>query len=317
MPKTLFRGNISVKETDGWLQPLRFTEKQLESYKKTEALRIRAASPAGVRFCFHTAAKHISMRYRIEGRARNWAAFDLLGDGQLKDSVVVWDDEGKIEFALSGDSAVKYEIYLPHLVEVLVKDIEADSALLPYKTEETFWLCLGDSITQGMDAVHPAMTYPARVSNWLSLDVLNAGVGGGVFCAENLAHVGREPDVITVALGCNDWGHAAGRKELIENTRAYINKLITLYTCKNIYGILPIWRSDADTVRSGMTFDTMRSLIRSEYEKVPYITIIDGMKMVPPQKCFYGDAGELKAHPNAEGFLHYAYNLSKVIKVKG
>ncbi len=315
MIEKLFRGHLSVREADGWLQPLRFTDKQLKSYERTDALRIRSVSPAGIRLCFYTAAKRISFSYKIAGRARTWAAFDLVENGSLRNSCTVWTDEGQVEFALSGDTSVKNEIYLPHLVEVFVKGIEADGELIPCEKEKKFWLCLGDSITQGMDAVHPALTYPAHTANWLSLDVLNTGVGGGVFCADNLEYIGREPDIITIALGCNDWGHAKDKAEFTDHIRAYISKLVSLYTCKNVYGILPIWRSDADTVRSGMTFEEMRAIIRTEYEKVPYITVLDGTELVPPNPCFYGDAGELKAHPNAEGFLHYAYNLSKKIRV--
>ncbi len=68
------------------------------------------------------------------------------------------------------------------------------------------------------------------------------------------------------------------------------------------------------STESGVNFEEMRAIIRAEYEKYPYITILDGMKLVPPNTCFYGDAGELKAHPNAEGFWHYARNLEKAIR---
>ncbi len=314
--ESLFHGTLSVRQDDGWLTPLRFTEKQLESYAINEPLRIRSMAPAGIRLAFHSSAKTLSLSYRIKGRARTWAAFDILEDGEFMDSVLVWEDEGSIEIPLSGDEAVKTEIYLPHLVEVSIKDVRGDAPLRPAPKPDTFWLCLGDSITQGMDAVHPSATYPARVARALGLDVLNTGVGGGVFRAENLEYIGREPDVITIALGCNDWGHSKDKAEFTENIRSYLQKLDGLYACRNVYGIVPIWRSDADTVRSGMTFDEMRALIRKEYEKYPYITILNGTDLVPPNTCFYGDAGELKAHPNAEGFWQYARNLQKALHIE-
>lgn len=312
--EALFHGALSIRRDGEWMQPLRFTEKQLESYTTTEALRIRSVSPAGVKIAFYSAAKTLSLSYKIQGRARAWAAFDLVQDGILKDSATVWDDAGQVTFSLSGDKTVKTEIYLPHLVEIFIKDSKTDSQLYPAKRKEKFWLCLGDSITQGMDAVHPSLTYPALAARLLDMDVLNTGVGGGVFQANNLEYIGRDPDMITIALGCNDWGQAKDKAAFAENIRAYLEKLTKLYTCKNVFGILPIWRSDAETIRSGMTFTEMRAVIRAEYEKYPFIRVLDGMDLVPPKPCFYGDAGELKAHPNAEGFFHYAHNLVKAIK---
>lgn len=309
----LFKGALSVRRDRDWYVPLRFTEKQLESYRKTEALRIRSMSPAGVKLEFYTSATSISFDYKITGRARSWAAFDLLEDGVLKDSFLVWEDNGHVKIPLSGNEKVKIEIYLPHLVEISLRNIEANAILYPVKKKDMFWLCLGDSITQGMDAVHPSTTYPVRAAIALNAEVLNSGVGGGVFCADNLDDIGYEPNLITIALGCNDWGHAKDKKDFTENIRAYLEKLSSLYKCQKIYGILPIWRSDANTVRSGMTFEEMRSIIFVEYGKYPRIKIIDGMHLLPADKCFYGDAGELKAHPNAEGFWHYAKNLLYIL----
>ncbi len=311
--EALFHGALSIRRDGEWLLPVRFTEKQLESYTLTDALRIRSVSPAGVKIAFYSAAKTLSLSYKIVGRARTWAAFDLMQDGALKDSATIWEDAGEVSFSLSGDKTVKTEIYLPHLVEIYIKDITADAPLTPVVKPEKRWLCLGDSITQGMDAVHPCLTYPALSAKALGADVLNTGVGGAVFNADNLDYIGWEPDVITVALGCNDWGQVKDKAAFIENIRAYLEKLTSLYACKNIFGILPIWRSDAETIRSGMTFSEMRDVIRTEYEKYPFIHVLDGMALVPPNACFYGDAGELKAHPNAEGFLHYGVSLAKVI----
>lgn len=311
----LFQGCLEVKRDEDWYIPLRFTKKQLESYSLTEGLKIRSLSPAGCKLAFYTSATNLQMEYRIGGRASTWANFDVWEDGMLKYTVPVTEDSGQVSFELSGNEKLKVEIFLPHLVQVALRNIEADRTLVPAVREEKFWLCLGDSITQGMDAVRPSASYPVLVAKFLGCDVLNTGVGGGVFRADNLDNIGREPDLITIALGCNDWGHAKDAAVLRQSISEYLDKLTKLYSCRNIYGILPIWRSDADTVRSGMTFSEMRTLITEEYKKYPFIKILDGMKMVPALKSFYGAEGELKAHPNEEGFLHYALGLVKEIKI--
>ena len=59
----------------------------------------------------------------------------------------VTEDTGRIRFSLSGDKTVKTEIFLPHLVQLAIKDIQADAPLLPCEKKEKLWLCIGDSIT--------------------------------------------------------------------------------------------------------------------------------------------------------------------------
>ena len=68
------------------------------------------------------------------------------------------------------------------------------------------WLALGDSITQGMVAIRPSGIYPSLISERFGLGLINAGVGGIRFDSDEIDYIGFEPDIITVALGCNDWG---------------------------------------------------------------------------------------------------------------
>jgi len=321
--KDLFCGALNVRKDGEWYIPERFTAKQLESYAITEGLKIRSVAPAGCKLCFYTKAKMLELTFKTGGRARSWAAFDLVENGMLKDTIEVGDEEGKAVFCLSGDPSVKTEIFLPHLVELAIKDIKADDVLMSAeeyeklnlcKFKQKFWLCLGDSITQGMDAVSPSLTYPIITAFLLKYDVINQGVGGAMFRHENLDYIGKEPDMITIAFGCNDWGSVKDREEFIHNIHSYLEKLVSLYSCRNIFGILPIWRSDADTIRSGMAFDEMREIIKEEYSKYPFIKVIDGLKLMPAIKRLYGDTGVLKAHPNETGFLYWSVKLSEYLK---
>ena len=320
----LFRGAIHIRKDGDWYIPERFTGKQLESYAVAEGLRIRSVAPAGCSLSFYSEATKLELSYKIGGRARSWAAFDLVEDGMLKDTVEVSEEEGKVSFALSGNKDVRTEIYLPHLVELAIKDIEADDVLISAEAYEEMagefakkklWLCLGDSITQGMDAVSPSLTYPVISAAMLGYDVINQGVGGAMFRSEHLDYIGREPDMITVAFGCNDWGGVRDADELRQNIRAYLEKLLSLYSCRNIYGIVPIWRRDADDrIRSNMTFKELREFITEEYAKYPFIQMIDGYKLMPAIKRLYGDAGELKAHPSETGFMYMSIKLSEYLK---
>jgi hypothetical protein len=308
--KSLFKNCLSVSENDGWFTPLRFTEKQVEAFSFAEATRIRAFSPSSVCLAFKTEATKISFEYRIKAKARAFAVFDLLYDGVLVSSVSLDSDVGTVEFSLCATPDTEITIYIPHLVCIDIKNISADAPLCAIPDKEKLWLALGDSITQGMVARHPAFAYPSIISRHYGYDLINSGVGGVKFDEAHLDFIGREPDMITIALGCNDWG-AFDREGLAENVGKYIDRLLSLYKCRNVYGILPIWRSDAEDVQCEMTFKEHCEVIRSVYEKYPFIKIIDGYKLVPPMVDFYGDPSERKLHPSDEGFMLYALGLIK------
>ena len=311
--KDLFKNCLSVSEDDGWFTPLRFTDNQLSAYGVTDALRIRGAAPSSVCLAFRSKAKKLSLEYRITGKARNWAVFDVVCDGVMMSSVSLDADSGCVDIPLCGDDGVDTLVYLPHLVCISLRNITADAPLTPTPKKDKFWLALGDSITQGMVAKHPASAYPSVLSRQYNCEVINAGVGGVIFDAEHLDRIGREPDLITVALGANDWDRC-GIDEFKQNMTAYLDKLLAIFGCRNIYGILPVWRSDCDQIKSGVNYEGFRKLITEVYRRYPSIKIIDGYKMVPHMSDYYGDPSDKKIHPNDEGFLYYSLGLFKAIQ---
>lgn len=313
--KNLFKNCIDVIDVDGWLLPVRFTEKQFLTYN-TDAFSTRAHSPSSVCLAFKTEAKSISFDYKIGTKARQWAFVDLKCDGVLIESVTLTEDIGRVEFSLSGDTNHEYRIYIPHLVVFHLRGIESDAPLMPVCDREKFWLALGDSITQGMDARHPSFSYPSIVADWFGFDVLNLGVGGAVFNAENLDAAPKAPYIVTVALGTNDWG--IPRESLIANVTAYMDKLLSLYSPEHLYAILPIWRSDADKVNaSGMDFDGQRAAILEVLSKYPDVKVIDGYDILPRLTTLYGEMGERKVHPSDEGFAHMALEIIKTFSKDG
>ena len=212
---------------------------------------------------------------------------------------------------LSGDELAETHIYLPHLVCFEIRNITSDAELIATEPKKKSWLALGDSITQGMVAVRPSGAYPSLISERYGLELISAGVGGIRFDPEELDYVGFEPDIITVALGCNDWG--IPKEELKAKVSAYLDRLSSLYKQRNIYLILPIWRSDREEIKADMTFDEHREIIREVALSYPFIKIIDGYDLVPHIKDYFGDPSEGKIHPNDEGFLRYAFALTKYI----
>lgn len=309
--KELFKNCVDVLDVDGWMQPVRFNEYQRGVVAPSERQYTRAFAPSSVCLAFKTKATKISLEYKITGKARNWALFDLKCNGLLADSITVTEDEGRVEFSLSGDDSVEYRLYIPHLVVIFLRNISSDAPLIPVAEREKFWLALGDSITQGMDAKHPTHSYPSIISDYMGFDVLNTGIGGARFNATYLDYVGKEPDLITIAFGCNDWG--VSREDMIANVTAYIERIISLYECRNIHAIIPIWRGNENDVKADMTYQEHRALIRSVFEKYPFVKIIDGYEIIPHLPEFYGETTRPSIHPTDTGFLIMSRELIKRI----
>lgn len=82
-----------------------------------------------------------------------------------------------------------------------------------------------------MDAVHPSLTYPSLAAKMLDMDVINMGVGGGTFYADDVDYTGYEPDLITVSFDTNDWGWVKDEMELQGNMRAYLERMTEVYAC--------------------------------------------------------------------------------------
>ena len=276
-------------------------------YAESEAKAIRSLAPSSVTLAFKSRATRLSFEYRISGKARDWAAVDVVCDGTLRESVTLLEDAGEVLLSLPGDEGVEVHVYLPHLVDIEIRGITSDAPLAPTEEKGKFWLALGDSITQGMVSVGPSASYVPLIAERYGLDFLNTGVGGIRFAVEELDHIGREPDVITVALGCNDWG--TSRERLERNVSEYLDRLTSLYKSRNIHLILPIWRGDADEIKAEMTFAEHREVIRRVAERYPFINIVDGYELLPHDARYYGDPGDIRVHPNDEGFSIYADEL--------
>ena len=316
--KELFRNCLSVEERDGWYRPLRFTQGQLEEYAKVEGWKIRSVAASSVCLSFRTVAESVRIKYRLGGMARNWASFDLTVDGVLCQSIEVTDKEGAVCFTLPRDSERELSVYLPQFAEVELMAPEADAPLCPAKKRESLWLALGDSITQGMVARRSSSAYPTMVSEQLGCEVINAGVGGISFNHSELDFIGREPSLITVALGCNDWFAYKSREELKTAVRMYLDKLISLYRCRKIFVILPIWLSTAAETVHGKTFAEHRELIRQVAGEYGFIRIIDGYELLPHDTAFYNDPkDERQVHPGDEGMILYGMGILKRLREAG
>ncbi len=311
--KEFFKHCIDVQEEDGWYLPNRLTEKQYQSYSRREPMWNRAHNNAGTSIAFRSAATKVEFTYKITENARDYAYWDVLVNGVLVKSENICKEEESVVLDIPGKGERNVEIYMPHLAKVWIKDFTADENITPLPDKEKFWLFLGDSITQGMASLHPSQTYAVLAANMMDCDFINMGVCGGKFFAGDVDANHRKPDVITIALGTNDWKQSGDRDTLRETAKDYIAEVVKQYPGHTFHAILPIWRSDIDGILSGMTFGEMCTILREEYSKYPQIRILEGLKIVPNMKEYFGDQF---AHPNELGFAHFAMNLCNVPEIR-
>jgi|LSQX01.3.fsa_nt_gb hypothetical protein len=317
--KDIFRNCLEVIRTEDSVQPVRFTPNQFSVYSKNEGYRIRSYCPAGINIDFKTDSKKIYIEYYVCNQSRNWMCFDVFINDIFVESIGKMPIEcadGEIRFNIPEQytGLNRITIYLPHLVELKIKRIalEDDSKLEYVDTYKKNLLSLGDSITQGMDAYHPASAYPVALSRFLGTNLINQGVGGFYFEAESLdEHFPYRPDIITVAYGTNDWKWCNNKEEFVDKCSDYINLLVKYFNNSKIYVITPLWRKDLNEKYNVGSFYELDDVIRKVCYGYEQITIINGMEIIPHMPEYMGDG---RVHPNDEGFLHMTLNLAKVIK---
>lgn len=315
--KDLFKGCIDIEELDGGIRPIRFTRKQFSVYEDNAALGLRSRCPSGICIDIETNASYIAFDYNIEGWARDWLYFDVFLNNVFVHTIGCSPiEEAKGSFHYNIPKVHKFNrvtIYLPHLVDIVLYNLRVSygASIRAVSNYEKNLLCLGDSITQGMDGKYPSSSYPVLLSRFIGANILNQGVGGDVFNVHNLdPSLPFEPDIITVAYGTNDWGLCKSMSEFERNCREYIDALMDMYEECKIFVITPIWRSDINEIKPMGDMQSLKNSIYSICEEYPQIDVIDGQMLVPNMPHFFGDKS---VHPSDEGFLHMAINLLRYI----
>lgn len=303
-------GAVRVTHTGEGYTFSRMTEESAAAFRQNG--RGGACATAGVLLDFYTDSPTLTIAYTglRSVTSRDFYAFDIACDGVLTASFgenPIERGEGCYTVPLPGGDK-RVTVTFPALCTFILRGVEvADGAKLSPMKKEKKILCLGDSITQGYDAMHPSLTYPCQIGEYFRAEVLNQGVGGAQFWPQTLdGNTPFAPDAVTVAYGTNDF-YRNGRAEVEKRGRAYMEKLLALYPASRIFLLLPLWRADAAEAPGGeweACYETIGSFARLSRN----ITVINGKKLVPHLADFYGDG---KLHPNDAGFLCYGKALCR------
>lgn len=295
----------------------RHTEKQIAYYSRNEGALIRALAPAGICIDLETDAETLSFSYQyMPGSSRNVCRFDVQVDGKNiaspgEDGCV--SGEGEISVCLP-EGSKRLTVWMPCLKRIWISDVTLEGASFARPcAEKEILLTLGDSITQGYDAVHPSGTYTALLAKALNMQLINQSVGGAVFDPMTLEKIpGREPQIVTCWYGTNDW-NGRQREEFLREMKEYIGKLAETYHTSRIFVITPLWRADAEARGETAcgTFEQVAEDICQACQAYQQIEVIHGADLMPHEASLFAD-GYL--HPNDDGFGYIAEELVSIVK---
>lgn len=305
-------------DEEGYLSFHRFTAAQREYYAKRNPDALpKLSAAASMRFDFCTDAGSLTFDYKMKlTSSRIFYGMDLYVDGAMvrhyEPSCKSTECEKNICFNLP-EGFHRVTLYLPNLTTFAIKNAELAGAtvLRAVKPTKKIYL-IGDSITQGYDAVYPSLSYANCLSRRFDAEILNQAIGGEIFDADLVdTKMAFEPDLIVIAYGTNDWCNAPSREAILEKQAALIDKMKLLARAVHIVCVSPIHRGDTALIqsRAGDFGETCRAIVATAKKK--RIAAVDGTNLHPYLPEFYSDK---VLHPNHLGFLIYAENLAKELE---
>lgn len=239
--------------------------------------------------------------------------FELLMEGRSCGTCKA--KSGKIEFSLpnSEHRYVEVRIYLPLMIIVGIKDFVIEGEVKEPEKREAI-LCLGDSITQGLDSFLPSRGYVAQIGEKLKLNAVCQGIAGYTFNAESLVgleKLGFQPKFICCAYGTNDWQFAPSKAVVEKNICCYFKKLHDLFSDIPIFVITPMWRADEEYDSAAGSMPDLRCFIRTEAGKYENMRVIQGDRLIDHDVRYLYDG---LIHPNDAGFDLISERLTQHIQ---
>lgn len=322
--KSAATGAVSITQEDGLIRFHRMHPTQLDAaMARGENYFIRAHSTTGVKLTFRTNSTTLSLDVNASRGTMSYFAADILVDGKLVGSVDNFSHEeipvfhAKKVYKLGdysgrfnlgpGEKTVRIHLSWGPVVSIRSLSLDDGASFTPVIPKKKV-LFYGDSITQGMDCLHPSQTYSARISDALGMAEYNKAIAGTT-SLPGMAAVREDftPDLIVVAYGTNDWS-MTDTATFRANYRQLHEAIRTNYPDTRVFALTPVFRFAMNECRKMGAFCKVGPLIRQITADFPNVTVIDCFPFIPRDHLCFGD-GIL--HPNAKGFDYYFKGLWK------
>jgi hypothetical protein len=230
--RVMILGALDLEPTQAGVRPRRlpaWTRPRLSD----DWMELAVAAAAGVRLRLRTAARSLALGVHVTVPAlpdgRLPASFDLAVDGTvlIRASATAGDT---LRLSLTGSElspgppeTIRFddlpagekdiEIWLPHGVTVELRTVEAP-LLMPTPPRGVAWVHYGSSISHGLEAPAPTLTWPALAALATGAALTNLGFAGNAMLDPEVARAIRDTpaDVVSLKVGINIVGEAAMRE---------------------------------------------------------------------------------------------------------
>jgi len=217
---------VGLAARPGGFAPARFPEEVLDKMREVKPGAItRMECPTGCSLHLRTDARRLRFEIEVVDTPRDWGEFAAVSRGEV---IGAWremevgigersveieldcKDTGTARCAPTGeDPRIRdIEIVFPHILDIVIRRMETDGGLeAAAPPAPATWLAIGDSITQGMNALSPLAPYVRVVGDRLGIGAWNLGIGGQTMDVAPFrwAFSRRPWRAVTIALGSNDW----------------------------------------------------------------------------------------------------------------
>ncbi len=319
-PRLTWQGAISFHDTDQWRMPWRIPYED-RSLFPPDALRERAAMPAGVRISFRSDTELV--RGSVVP-AEESSPIDLFCDGKLHGSAPLQGQDG---FAFDNLPAGEklLELWLPQHGEFRLCGLElSDGATLePYDDRRPRWVAYGSSITHCRTAASPSLTWPAVAARDCDFNLTCLGYGGGCHLEPMVARMMRDlpADYLSMKVGINVYNAASiGLRAFMPAVIGFVHILRENHPDTPLAVISPIYSPPREATENavGFTLSAMRaevaeavSLMQGRGDR--NLHYVAGMELFGPEL-----AGMLPddLHPDAEGYQAMGRNFVKTVAIE-
>jgi len=276
----------------------------------------RAATPAGVRGTWRTAASSVSLEIRASlGIYTLIAPMDILVDGELHERREVREGEQRLTVDLPG-RPVEVEIWLPHSGVIGVRELSFDGEAEPLAPAGPRWITYGSSLTQCTGSYGPSETWPALVARTHGWDLVALGFAGECHLDPVAAATIRDTParLISLCLGANIYGGATySGRTLPGQVEAFVSTVRAGHpqTPLVVITTLVAPHLEGKTNAVGLTLDDVRACVELGARTDPDVQLIDGRTILTADEALalYVD----DVHPGPDGYRLIADRLAPLL----
>tara|TARA_B110000444_G_scaffold257151_1_gene295023 strand:+ start:809 stop:1762 length:954 start_codon:yes stop_codon:yes gene_type:complete len=204
-------------------------------------------------------------------------------------------------------------VYLPELIPLRVKGIEALKGSIAAVDPGPRWLAYGDSITEGWSSNYSGYSWANTLARKIDLDLVNFGYGGSargeVAIAEQIA--GQQAEVISICYGTNCWSRVVHSKNLFaEGLKVFVEILRRSQPNVPIVAISPLLRPDAESQKNtqGASLGDLRDIFEGFFRRLinegdDNIVLVEGFDLIMEKDLVDG------VHPGNNGHQKVAEAL--------